>query len=125
MKKKLITASESINQALKLSMEKDRNLICYGLGATDPAKIFNTTQNLLEKFGKKRVFDVPTSENALTGIGIGACLGGLRVVMSHQRLDFALLSFDQIINNAAKWSYMFGGNSNPVSITIRMVIGKG
>jgi len=125
VKKKLLTAAESINQALKLSMQKDKNLICYGLGATDPAKIFNTTQNLLEKFGKERVFDVPTSENALTGIGIGACIGGLRVVMSHQRLDFALLSFDQIINNAAKWSYMFGGNSNPVSITIRMVIGKG
>ena len=63
-------------------MKKDKNLICYGLGATDPAKIFNTTQDLLEKFGKERVFDVPTSENALTGIGIGACLGGLRVVMS-------------------------------------------
>ena len=53
MKKKLLTAAESINQALKLSMQKDKNLICYGLGATDPAKIFNTTQNLLENLERK------------------------------------------------------------------------
>ena len=125
MKKNLITTSEAINQALHLSMKVDNNLICYGLGATDPGKIFGTAKNLLEKFGKDRIFDVPTSENALTGIGIGACVGGLRVVLSHQRLDFALLSLDQIINNAAKWSYMFGGNSNPISLTIRMIIGRG
>jgi acetoin:2,6-dichlorophenolindophenol oxidoreductase subunit beta len=70
------------------------------------------------------VFDMPTSENAMTGIGIGAALYGLRPVMTHQRLDFALLSMDQLVNNAAKWRFMFGGQRG-VSITVRMILGRG
>ena len=60
----------------------------------------------------------------MTGIGIGACVFGLKVVMTHQRLDFALLSMDQLVNNAAKWRFMFG-NKSSVSLTIRMIIGRG
>ena len=60
--------SESINEAMILSMKKDKNIICYGLGMDDPKRIFGTTKKLKEKFGSKRVFDVPTSENALTGM---------------------------------------------------------
>ena len=73
---------------------------------------------------KIEFFDIPTSENAMTGIGIGACVFGLKVVMTHQRLDFALLSMDQLVNNAAKWRFMFG-NKSSVSLTIRMIIGRG
>ena len=51
----------------------------------------------------------PTSENALTGVSVGLALDGYKSIINHQRLDFALLSFDQIINNAAKIHYMFGG----------------
>lgn len=60
----------------------------------------------------------------MTGIAVGAALGGLRPVMTHQRLDFALLSLDQIVNNAAKWRFMFGG-SRGVPMTVRMIIGRG
>jgi pyruvate/2-oxoglutarate/acetoin dehydrogenase E1 component len=116
--------SEAIREALTIAMEADSGVLCYGLGVTDPKGVFGTTTGLEEKFGSNRVFDMPTSENAMTGIGIGISLNGYRPVMTHQRLDFALLSLDQIINNAAKWRFMFGGTRG-VPITIRLVIGRG
>jgi pyruvate dehydrogenase E1 component beta subunit len=70
------------------------------------------------------VFDMPTSENAMTGIAIGAALNGIRPVMVHQRLDFFLLAMDQLVNNAAKWHYTFGGQRS-VPITIRLILGRG
>ncbi len=88
MKTRNLNFSQSINEAMILSMKKDKNVICYGLGVDDPKRIFGTTKKLKELFGSKRVFDVPASENALTGIGIGSSLNGLRPVMVHQRLDF-------------------------------------
>ena len=121
---KSLTFSESINSGLKEAMKKDKNMICYGLGINDPKEIFKTTKDLKKLFGNKRVFDVPTSENALTGIGVGAAINGIRTVITHQRLDFSLLSMDQIINSAAKWRYMFGGKVS-VPLTIRMIIGRG
>ena len=105
-------------------MEMDKSVICYGLGVDDPKGVFGTTLGLQEKFGKERVFDMPASENAMTGIAIGASLNGIRPVMTHQRLDFSLLAMDQLVNNAAKWHYMFGGQSS-VPITIRLIIGRG
>ena len=61
-----------------------------------------------------------SSENALTGLVIGAALGGMRPILTHQRLDFALLSVEQIVNQAAKWYYMFDGKGGTVPIVIRM-----
>ena len=74
-------------------MKKDKNLICYGLGVTDPKAIFGTCSDLENIFGKSRVFDVPCSENALTGVSIGCALGGIRSVVTHQRLDFFYLQW--------------------------------
>ena len=116
--------AEAINEALTYSLIKDKNLICYGLGVTDPKGVFGTTLNLHKKFGNERVFDVPTSENALTGVSIGAALNGVRSVVTHQRLDFFLLAMDQLVNAAAKWHYMFGSQIS-VPITIRLIIGRG
>ena len=98
-----------------VAMKKSKNVITFGLGVPDPKGVFGTTIGLQEKFGKERVFDMPTSENAMTGVGIGASLNGLRPVMVHQRVDFFLLALDQLFNNAAKWRFMFGGkNSVPI-----------
>tara|TARA_Y100000591_G_C21833555_1_gene701103 strand:+ start:71 stop:1123 length:1053 start_codon:yes stop_codon:yes gene_type:complete len=121
---KKIKFHQAINKALEFSLNKDSNLILYGLGVSDPKEIFDTTIKLQEKFGPERVFDVPNSENALTGIGIGYGMIGGRVVMTHQRLDFSLLSLDQIINNAAKLFYTSDGKFC-VPITIRLIIGRG
>ena len=120
----LKTFAASINDALSVAMAADPNVICYGLGVDDPKGVFGTTSGLQQKFGPDRVFDMPTSENAMTGIGIGAALYGMRPVMTHQRLDFALLSMDQLVNNAAKWRYMFGGQRG-VPLTVRMILGRG
>ena len=124
VKNQLISFVDAINEAITIAMTVDENVICYGLGVTDPKGVFGTTIGLEKKFGTDRVFDMPTSENALTGIGIGAALYGLKPIMTHQRLDFALLSMDQIINNAAKWRFMFG-NKRGVPLTIRMILGRG
>ena len=115
---------QAINDALVFSMKKNKNIICFGLGVTDPKAVFGTTKNLVNKFGADRVFDMPTSENAMTGVAIGCSLNGKIPVMVHQRLDFFLLAMDQLVNNAAKWYYMFGYQKN-VPITIRLIIGRG
>lgn len=119
-----ISFTEAINEALFIAMKKEKKVICYGLGIDDPKRIFGSTVGLKEKFGNNRVFDMPTSENAMTGIAIGAGLVGYRSVMVHQRLDFFLLAMDQLVNGAAKWHYMFGGKTF-VPITIRLIVGRG
>jgi pyruvate/2-oxoglutarate/acetoin dehydrogenase E1 component len=116
--------SKLINLTLDRAMKDSKKVICFGLGATDPKGIFGTTLNLEKKFGSGRVFDVPASENALTGFAIGCSLNNKIPILVHQRLDFALLSIDQIFNGAAKWLYMSAGKKN-VPLVIRLIIGRG
>lgn len=118
------TFAIAINEAIAQAMDDDAHVICYGLGVTDPKGVFGTTLGLEEKFGSERVFDMPTSENAMTGVAIGAALDGIKSVMTHQRVDFFLLAMDQLVNGAAKWHYMFGGQ-HTVPITVRLIIGRG
>ncbi len=121
---KNMTFAKSINSAIEIAMSIDPKVICYGLGTTDPKGIFGTTSGLEEKFGSERVFDMPTSENAMTGIAIGASVGGYKTIMTHQRLDFFLLAMDQLVNSAAKMHYMFNGELK-VPLTIRLILGRG
>ncbi|MBI5049387.1 MAG: alpha-ketoacid dehydrogenase subunit beta [Nitrospirae bacterium] len=121
---RIINYVKAVNEALHIAMGNNDKVITFGLGVDDPKCIFGTTVGLKEKFGADRVFDMPVSENALTGVAIGASLNGIRPVMSHQRLDFFLLAMDQLVNNAAKWFYMFGGKRS-VPITIRLILGRG
>jgi pyruvate dehydrogenase E1 component beta subunit len=79
----------------------------------------------LEKiYGTQRVIDTPVSELACTGAGVGAALCGYRPIVTHPRVDFALLATDQMVNQAAKWNSMFGGNS-PVPVVFRMIVNRG
>ena len=121
--KNLLSGSAMIDRALNDIFKKDKKSILIGLGATDVKNIFGTTKTITKNY-KKRVFDAPISENSLTGIIIGSSLRGLKPILTHQRVDFALLSLEQIINQAAKWHYMFGGQQN-IQIIIRMIIGRG
>ena len=116
--------NQAINEAIYQAMKSDRKVVCFGLGVTDPRRVFYSTERLVEKFGNERVFDIPTSENALTGVAIGLANLGSKVILSHQRVDFSFLSMDQIINSLSKWHYMFGGAQN-LSVTIRLIIGRG
>ena len=121
---RVITFAQAVNEALHCALQQDDKVIAFGLGIDDPKRIFGTTAGLKEAFGPRRVFDMPVSENAMTGIAVGAALNGLRPVMTHQRLDFFLLAVDQLVNNAAKWHYMFGGRRS-VPVTIRLIAGRG
>ena len=119
-----IKFSNAVNDAIAEAMQEDDNVICFGLGVTDPKAVFGTTTGLEQRFGSERVFDIPCSENAITGIGIGAAINGAIPIMTHQRLDFFLLAMDQLVNSAAKWHYMFGSQKS-VPITIRLILGRG
>ncbi len=119
-----IAFAEAIREGLDQAMENDPRVIVIGEGVPDPKAIFNTTSGLRNKYGNRRVFDMPLAENGMTGICVGAALCGLRPVMVHQRIDFALLAMDQLINNAAKWHYMFDGKAS-VPLVVRMIVGRG
>jgi pyruvate dehydrogenase E1 component beta subunit len=113
-----------INEGLDEILSSDQKSLIMGLGVTDPKGIFGTTLGLIEKYGSNRVIETPTSENAVTGIGVGLAITGYRPIMVHQRFDFFLLAMDQLVNSAAKWHYMFGGQQS-VPITIRLITGRG
>ena len=115
---------EALNEAIDVCMSDDDRVYVMGLGVPDPIGIFGTTKGLEEKYGSERVLDMPISENAMTGIILGSALVGMRPVMTHMRLEFAMLAIDQLVNQAAKWHYMFGGQSS-APITIRMIVGRG
>jgi len=116
--------SDSINEALKIMMKKNKRVIVLGLGSEDPKRVFGTTKNLKELFGNSRVFDIPTSENAITGIALGASINGIIPILSHQRVEFSLLSLEQIINQISKWAFMNNGKKS-AAMVIRLVIGRG
>ena len=124
MKRNNVSFSEAINDALNIAMKKNKNVIVLGLGVDDPKRTFGTTKNLKEKYGNNRVFDMPTAENAMTGFAIGASLNGYIPIISHQRVEFSLLAIEQIINQAAKWNYMYAGKLS-VPMVIRLIIGRG
>lgn len=119
-----ITYAQAISEALVQGMEQDPNVFIFGLGVDDYKGIFGTTREAFLKFGPSRVFDTPASENALTGIAIGAAVNKKRPVLVHARNDFMFLALDQMINNAAKWKYTYAGKSS-VPIVVRGIIGKG
>ncbi|MCX7178069.1 MAG: alpha-ketoacid dehydrogenase subunit beta, partial [Proteobacteria bacterium] len=116
--------SEAIREATDQAMGRDPSVYIVGLGVPDPKGIFGTTLGLQEKYGAVRVQDMPLSENAMTGVALGSALVGMRPIITHQRMDFALVAMEQMVNQAAKWHYMFGGKAN-VPMVVRMIIGRG
>jgi pyruvate dehydrogenase E1 component beta subunit len=120
-----IKYSQALSEGIVLSMEQDPSIFMTGIAVDYPSGIFGSTTEAVRRFGPKRVFDAPAMENALTGIAIGAAAVGKRPIIVHPRNDFMFLAFDMIINLAAKWKYMYGGNAGSVPIVVRAVIGKG
>jgi pyruvate dehydrogenase E1 component beta subunit len=106
-------------------MERDTSIFVTGIGVDYPSGIFGSTTEAARRFGPDRVFDAPAMENALTGIVIGAAAMGKRPIIVHARNDFAFLGFDNLINLAAKWRYMFNGNAGNMPLVVRAVVGKG
>jgi pyruvate dehydrogenase E1 component beta subunit len=119
-----LTFAQAINAALAQAMELDPNVFVYGIGADGETGIFGTTTGLVDRFGRKRVFDTPIAEAGLSALAAGAASSGLRPVLVHQRLDFMLYSVDQIVNWMAPWRFMSGGRAK-MPVTIRAIVGKG
>lgn len=124
MSERTLTYTDALREAMQTVMSADESVLLIGEGVPDPKGIFGTTLGLQEEFGTHRVFDMPLSENGMTGVCLGAAQAGMRPVMVHQRVDFLLLAMDQIINIAAKWRFLFGEGSE-LPIVIRSIIGRG
>ena len=95
-----------------------------GQGLWSPWYVGNSMTDLDKKFGVQRIIDTPVSESACTGAAVGASLAGMRPIVVHPRMDFMIYGMDAIVNQAAKWSHMLGGQANP-GVTIRSIINRG
>lgn len=121
---RVITYTEALNEALLLAMERDPHVFLLGQGVDDPGAMFGVTRDLQKKFGRERVFDTPLSEEAMTGTCVGAAMSGMRPVYFHNRPDFLLLTFNQLVNHASKIHFMDNGLSK-VPMVIWSAIGRG
>ncbi|MDE3066418.1 MAG: dehydrogenase E1 component subunit alpha/beta [Verrucomicrobiota bacterium] len=119
-----ITYKDAIREALIEEMKRDRRVLFYGEDVADYGGAFKATKGLLESFGRDRVFNTPISEACICGTGIGLAMIGLRPVMELMYFDFALMSSDQISNQAAKWHYMSGAQTE-VPLVLRVSAGAG
>jgi len=122
--KSLITFREALNLALTREMEQDPCVFVFGLDVADHKRVFGSTQGLVEKFGRERCFGTPLSEDAMTGVAVGAAISGLRPVHVHVRADFLLLAMNQIGNMMSNLRYMSGGKLK-IPLVVRAVIGRG
>lgn len=121
---RILKYKEALSEGLCEAMEKDSSIFVTGIGVDYSSGIFGTTLDALKRF-PERVFESPAMEGALTGVAIGAAAVGMRPVIVHARMDFSFLAFDQIINLASKWKFMFSGNAGTVPIVVRMITGRG
>ena len=116
--------SQAILEAFQYLLKNYPEVFVLGQGLWSPWYVGKTMENLDKKFGKSRIIDTPVSESACTGAAVGASICGMKPIVVHPRMDFMLYAMDAIVNQAAKWSYMFDGKSNP-SLTIRAIINRG
>lgn len=124
IKMRKISYSQAINETLHQMIGKDKTIFLIGQGVTSPWYVGTTTIGLDKRFGPERIIDTPVSENGVTGAAIGAALVGMRPILMYPRLDFMLYAMDQIVNHAANWHYMFGGQLS-VPLTIWGIINRG
>lgn len=119
-----ITYAEAINEALDEILRDDESVFLLGEDIGHYGGVFKVTKGLYDKFGGDRVIDTPISESGFIGLGIGAAMTGLKPVIEIMWIDFTLVAIDQILNQAAKFSYMSGGQSK-VPLVIRTQGGGG
>jgi len=114
----------AILAAFEYLLEKYPEVFVIGQGLWSPWYVGNSMTDLDKKFGKQRVIDTPVAESACTGAAVGASLAGMKPIVVHPRIDFMLYAMDAVVNQAAKWSHMTGGQAHP-SMTIRGIINRG
>jgi len=109
---------EALNEAMCEEMERDPNIFLMGEEVAEYNGAYKVSKSMLDKFGPKRVWDAPISENGFAGLGIGAAMAGLRPIIEMMTWNFGIQAFDQIINHAAKMNYMSAGQF-PIPIVLR------
>lgn len=119
-----LTYAQAIREAHAQLLREDPRVFICGQGVWNPWYAGKSLLDLDKEFGRERVLDCPVSENATTGAAIGAAIVGMRPIVFHARMDFMLLAVDPIVNQAANWSYLFGGQVG-VPVVIRCVINRG
>ncbi len=112
-----ITYTEAVREALSEAMREDENVFILGEDIGIYGGAFGVTRGMLEEFGPKRIRHTPISESAIAGAAVGAAITGMRPIFELQFSDFITIALDQIVNQAAKIHYMYGGN---VSIPLVM-----
>ncbi|MCD6038604.1 MAG: acoB [Gammaproteobacteria bacterium] len=120
---RLIRYVDALREAFEEEMARDPKVFLFGLDVDDHKGIQGSTVGLQEKFGKDRVFCTPLSEDAMTGVAIGAAIAGYRPIHVHIRMDFMLLCMNQLVNMAAKSHYMYNGQVK-VPLVVRTMIGR-
>jgi pyruvate dehydrogenase E1 component beta subunit len=115
---------DAIKEAIEQYMEADARAFLIGEDVGVYGGAFGLTVGMIEKFGPRRIIDTPISEQAITGIGIGAAVMGMRPIVEIMFSDFLMLAFEQVCNQAAKIHYMFGGKIS-VPLVIRTPGGGG
>ncbi len=114
----------AILSAFEYLLESFPECFVIGQGLWSPWYVGNTMSGLDKKFGIHRVIDTPVSESACNGLAVGAAVAGMKPIVVHPRMDFLLYGLDALVNEAAKWSYMFGGQSQ-AGVTVRAIINRG
>ena len=121
---KLISVRDAIIMAMSEEMRRDENVFLMGEDVGIFGGDFGTSVGMLEEFGKERVRDTPISENAISGAAIGAAMTGLRPIVDVTFMDFIVYMMDNIVNQAAKTRYMFGGKGQ-IPVVFRAAAGGG
>ena len=124
MKTQKYNYGTAILSAFEYLLKNYKETFVIGQGLWSPWYVGNTMTDLEKKFGKNRVIDTPVSESATTGAAVGASLAGMKPIVVHPRMDFMIYAMDAIVNQAAKWSHMFGGQAHS-GVTIRSIINRG
>lgn len=119
-----LSCSEALGEAIKIRMREDPNVIIFGEDVAVMGGTYGVSKGMLEEFGPQRVRDTPISESAFVGAAVGAAATGLRPIAELMMCDFLTVCMDQLVNQAAKMRYMFGGNTS-VPAVIRMAAGVG
>jgi len=120
------TYAQAIKDVLAEEMRRDKAVFVMGEDIAEQGGIFGCTRGLLQEFGPERVRNTPISENTIVGAGVGAATAGMRPVVELMYMDFAYLAMDQILNQAAKVRYMFGGKAKvPLVVRGQQGIGRG
>ena len=119
-----ISMREAINEALHIAFNSDPSIFSAGEDIAVYGGQLRCSYDLIKNFGEKRIFDTPISESAIVGLGIGSSMLGLRPMVEISYIDFLGTCFDQVMNQAAKLRYMYGGKVS-LPLVIRTQCGAG